>query len=145
MTTRVQARHRAHVRALTPLSDLGDTVARTTGGAARCGAVAVAAGGLLVSVALPAGAAPGTAPARVATTVGSASTAVPAAFGTTAPGVVSAPATATATTATTTVTFASAPAPAPVVVPEVVAAPALERAPRDTTAVPVVNSSVAPA
>ncbi|ABS06013.1 C40 family peptidase [Kineococcus radiotolerans] len=141
MTTRVQARHRASARVRTPLTDLSDSVARTAGGAARTGAVVAAAGGLLVSVALPAGAATSAAPAAVGSTLASAATAVPAAFGTTAAGVVSAPA--TATVLSTTATFAAAPAPAPVVVAPVVAAPAIERATRTSDAVPVVASSVA--
>jgi len=133
LTTRVQARHRAAVRARTPLTDVSDTVARTAGGAARTGAVAVAASGLLVSIALPAGAAPATVETAVTAAVGST---VPAAFGTTAVGVVSAPATAASTA--TAVTFASAPAAAPVVV-----APVIDRASRTSDSVPVVNSSVA--
>ncbi|MEW1960590.1 C40 family peptidase [Kineococcus sp. NPDC059986] len=132
MTTRVQARHRAAVRPLTPFTDLSDSFARTAGGAARTGAVAAAAGGLLVAVALPAGAAP----AAVDASVASVASAVPAAFGTTAPGVVSAPA--TATTLATTATFAAAPAPAPVVV-----APVLERGVRTGDLAPAITSSVA--
>lgn len=139
MTTRVLARHRAAARVRTPLTDLSDSVARTAGGAARTGAVAAVAGGLLVSIALPAGAAvdtsvSGSVPGSVSSAV---SSTVPAAFGTTAVGVVSAPATAAATT--TAVTFASAPAAAPVVV----VAPVVERAARTSDVVPVVNSSVA--
>ncbi len=111
LTTRVQARHRAAVRPLTPFTDLSDSVARTAGGAARTGAVAAAAGGLLVAVALPAGAAPAAAPSAVDASVASVAGVVPAAFGTTAPGVVSAPA--TATTLATTATFAAAPARPP--------------------------------
>ncbi|WP_380157487.1 C40 family peptidase [Kineococcus sp. R86509] len=137
MTTRVQARHRAAVRARTPLTDLSDSVARTAGGAVRTGAVAAAAGGLLVSVALPASALTSAAPAAVGSSVASVATAVPAAFGTTAAGVVSAPA--TVSTLSSTATFSAAPAAAPVVV----AAPVLTRATRTADAVPVVASSVA--
>ncbi|MEZ0491921.1 C40 family peptidase [Kineococcus sp. TBRC 1896] len=133
MTTRVQARHRAAVRPLTPLTDLSGSLARTAGGAARTGAVAAAAGGLLAAVALPASAAPAAAPAAVGASTASA---VPAAFGATAPGVVSAPA--TATTLATTATFAAAPAPAPVVV-----APVLERGTRTAGPAPAIASSVA--
>jgi peptidoglycan DL-endopeptidase CwlO len=133
LTTRVQARHRAAVRARNPLTDVSTTVARTAGGAARTGAVAAAAGGLLVSIALPASAAPATVESSVTAAVGAS---VPAAFGTTAVGVVSAPATATSTA--TAVTFASAPAAAPIVV-----APVIDRAARSSDSVPVVNSSVA--
>ncbi|GAA0302899.1 C40 family peptidase [Kineococcus aurantiacus] len=135
MTTRVQARHRAAVRSTTPLTDLSVGLARTAG-AARTGAVALAAGGLLVSIAAPAGAAPAAAPAAVGTSFASVATTVPAAFGTTVPGVVSAPATVAAPT--TTVTFASAPA-----APVVLAAPVLQRSSRATDDAPVVASSVA--
>ncbi|WP_432561194.1 C40 family peptidase [Kineococcus sp. SYSU DK003] len=136
MTTRVQARHRAAVRSLTSLTDLSNSVTRCAGGAARTGAVVAAAGGLLVSIALPAGAATAAAPAAVSSTVSSAVAAVPAAFGTTAVGVVSAPA--TATTLATTSTFAAAPAPAPVVV-----APVVTRVARTADANAVVAASVA--
>ncbi|WP_432507040.1 C40 family peptidase [Kineococcus arenarius] len=126
MTTRVPARHRAPVRPRTSLTDLG-----------RAGAVAAAAGGLLVTVALPAGAAPAAAPAAVGTVSTAVSaeltTAVDSAFGTTAVGVVSAPAEAGAVTTLAAFSTVPTPAPPPVLV---------ERSTRSAADAPVVEASV---
>lgn len=133
MTTHVQARHRALARPLTPFTGLGDQLARRAHGAGRTSAVAVAAGGLLFSIALPAGAAPQAAPAEVA---GAVPAAVDSAFGATPVGVVSAATTVTATP-TTLSTFAEVPTPAPVVIAPVVVAAA-----RTASAAPAVATAV---
>ncbi|WP_432533882.1 C40 family peptidase [Kineococcus arenarius] len=137
MTTRVPARHRAPVRPRTPLTDLGDAIGRRAGDAGRAGAVVAAAGGLLVTVALPAGAAPAAAPAAVGTVSTAVSaeltTAVDSAFGTTAVGVVSAPA--EAGVVTTLAAFSTVPTPAP---PPVL----VERSTRSAADAPVVEASV---
>lgn len=133
MTTHVQARHRAPARPLTPFTGLGDQLARRAHGAGRTSAVAVAAGGLLFSIALPAGAAVQAAPAEVA---GTTPAAVDSAFGATTVGVVSAPATGT-TTPVTLSTFSEVPSPAPVVVAPVVVAAA-----RTASATPAVATAV---
>ncbi|WP_432492895.1 C40 family peptidase [Kineococcus auxinigenes] len=139
MTTRVPARHRAPVRPRTPLTDLGDAIGRRAGDAGRAGAVVAAAGGLLVTVAVPAGAAPAAAPAAVGTVSTAVSaeltTAVDSAFGTTAVGVVSAPA--TAGVVTTLAAFSTVPTPAPPPPPVVV-----ERSTRSAVDAPVVEASV---
>ncbi|MGI4896314.1 MAG: C40 family peptidase [Janthinobacterium lividum] len=153
MTTRHSARHRAAVRPRTPLDDLGDAVSRRVGDVGRTGAVAVAAGGLLVSVALPADAAPAVTPASVTSAVSSTlASSVTSAFGANPVGVVSAP-TAVSTPVTTLAAFQSVPAvpvvavvpttlSAPASVPAVAAAPVLPRVHRHSVAAPVLASAV---
>ncbi|WP_432487257.1 C40 family peptidase [Kineococcus sp. SYSU DK018] len=140
MTTRVQARHRAAERPRTPLTGLGEAIGRRAVDAGRAGAVAAATGGLLVTVALPAGAAPAAAPAAVPAAVSTAvsaglGTAVDSAFGTTPVGVVSAPAEAAAITTLTA--FSAVPTPAPPPPPVVV-----ERSTRSAVDAPAVEASV---
>jgi len=137
LTTHVQARHRAFARPLAPSTGLGDQLARRAHGAGRTTAVAVAAGGLLFSIALPAGAATQAAPAQVASVTPAA---VDSAFGATNVGVVSAATTVTATPATLS-TFAEVPTPAPVVIAPVVA-PVVVAAARTAAATPAVATAV---